>query len=47
MRVVEDHGELETQEGEVVQLRKGTQHHLPRHLCEQLILQGVLEHVTS
>ena len=47
VRVLQDHGEIETAEGEVVQLKRGTQHHLPRDLCEQLIMQGVLEHVTS
>ena len=65
VRVREDHGEVETADGEVVLLKAGSQHHLPRsalkplmklrckkklfprHLCEQLIMQGVLEHVTS
>ena len=47
VRVLQDHGELETAEGEIVQLKKGTQHHLPRDLCEQLVMQGVLEHVTD
>ena len=47
MRVLQDHGELETADGELVQLKKGTQHHLPRDLCEQLVMQGVLEHVTD
>ena len=47
VRVRQDHGEIETADGEVVLLKKGTQHHLPRDLCEQLIMQGVLEHVVS
>jgi len=47
VRVLEDHGELETADGDIIQLKKGTQHHLPRDLCEQLILQGILEHVTD
>ena len=47
VRVLQDHGELETADGELVQLKKGTQHHLPRDLCEQLVMQGVLEHVTD
>ena len=47
VRVLEDHGELETADGEIVQLKRGTQHHLPRELCEQLIQQGILEHVTA
>ena len=76
VRVRQDHGEIETPDGEVVLLKAGSQHHLPRcgpssasatssttssissttsstptttsrDLCEQLIMQGVLEHVTS
>ena len=47
VRVLQDHGELETADGEVVQLKKGTQPPLPRDLCEQLVMQGVLEHVTD
>jgi len=47
VRVKQDHGEIETADGEVVLLKKGTQHHLPRDLCEQLVMQGVLEHVVS
>ena len=43
----EDHGELETDDGEIVLLKAGSQHHLPRDLCEQLIKQGFLEHVVS
>ena len=43
VRVLEDHGELETGDGEIVQLKRGTQHHLPRELCEQLIRQGILD----
>ena len=37
VRVLEDHGELETGDGEIVQLKQGTKHHLPRELGEQLI----------
>ena len=47
VRVLQDYGELETPDGEVVLLKKGSQHHLPRDQCEQLILQGVLEHVVG
>ena len=47
VRMLEDHGELETGDGEIVQLKRGTQHHLPRELCEQLIQHGILEHVTA
>lgn len=47
VRVKQDYGEIETPDGQVIQLKAGAQHHLPRELCEQLILQGVLEHITS
>ena len=40
-----DYGELVGEDGSVVQLKKGSQHHLLRSQCEQLIRQGVLEHV--
>ena len=42
---LQDYGELETEDGTVVQLKRGSQHHLLRSQCEQLIRQGILEHV--
>ena len=47
VRCVVDHGELETEDGTVVQLKKGSQHLLLRSQCEHLIRQGVLEHVCT
>lgn len=47
VRCLQDYGELETEDGSVVILNKNTQHFLPRSQCEQLIRQGVLEHVSS
>ena len=47
VRCLVDYGELETEDGSVVMLNKNTQHFLPRAQCEQLIRQGVLEHVNS
>ncbi len=47
VRCLEDYGEMETDDGDLVVLRKNTQHYLPRALCEPLIRQGVLEHVKS
>jgi len=47
VRVKQDYGELETPDGQILQLKVGTQYHLPREICEQLILQGVLEHITN
>lgn len=45
VRCLVDYGEIETEDGTMVQLRKGSQHNLPRSQCEHLIRQGVLEHV--
>lgn len=47
VRCLQDYGELETDDGSIVMLNKNTQHFLPRSQCEQLIRQGVLEHVSS
>uniref|UniRef100_A0A3Q1CN18 DNA replication complex GINS protein PSF1 n=2 Tax=Amphiprion ocellaris TaxID=80972 RepID=A0A3Q1CN18_AMPOC len=47
VRCLEDHGELEIDDGTVILLKKNSQHFLPRWKCEQLIRQGVLEHVVS
>ena len=45
VRCLVDHGELETEDGRVIQLKKGSQHLLLRSQCEHLIRQGVLEHI--
>ena len=45
VRCLKDHGQLETDDGHFIELKKNTQHYLPRTLCEPLIRQGVLEHV--
>ena len=45
VRCLLDYGELETEDGTVVQLKKNSQHYLPRSQCEHLIRQGILEHV--
>ncbi|KAM3606598.1 uncharacterized protein V6R79_019374 [Siganus canaliculatus] len=47
VRCLKDHGEFEIDDGTVVLLKKNSQHFLPRWKCEQLIRQGVLEHVVS
>ncbi|KAG8000410.1 DNA replication complex GINS protein PSF1, partial [Nibea albiflora] len=44
---IQDHGEFEIDDGTVILLKKNSQHFLPRWKCEQLIRQGVLEHVMS
>jgi len=45
VRALEDYGELELEEGEVVVLEKDSTHFLPLSVCEGLIRQGVLRHV--
>jgi GINS complex subunit 1 len=47
VRCMQDYGEMETEDGDVIVLKKNTQHLLPRVLCEPLIRQGVLQHVAS
>ncbi|KAM9803719.1 DNA replication complex GINS protein PSF1 isoform 1-T1 [Neosynchiropus ocellatus] len=47
VRCLKDHGEFEVDDGTVVLLKRNSQHFLPRWKCEQLIRQGVLEHVVS
>jgi len=47
VRVKKDYGEIEMPDGEVIQLKAGAQYSLPREMCEQLILQGVLQHIAS
>jgi GINS complex subunit 1 len=47
VRCLQDYGELETDDGELIVLTKNTQHHLPRAICEPLIRQGVLQHIST
>lgn len=47
VRCLTDHGEFETQDGNIILLKKNTQHFLLRSECEHLIRQGILEHVVS
>ncbi|ELK04476.1 DNA replication complex GINS protein PSF1 [Pteropus alecto] len=47
VRCLKDYGEFEVDDGTSVLLKKNSQHFLPRWKCEQLIRQGVLEHVLS
>ena len=44
VRCLVDHGEFETQDGDIILLKKNSQHLLQRSECEQLIRQGILEH---
>ena len=45
VRCLRDYGELQTDDGTILVLKKNTQHFLPRTQCEQLIQQGYLQHV--
>uniref|UniRef100_A0A8C5KSU3 DNA replication complex GINS protein PSF1 n=1 Tax=Jaculus jaculus TaxID=51337 RepID=A0A8C5KSU3_JACJA len=47
VRCLKDYGEFEVDDGTSILLKKNSQHFLPRWKCEQLIRQGVLEHVLS
>lgn len=47
VRVLEDYGDFETEDGQVVVLAKNSTHFLERIHCEKLIRQGVLEHVVG
>ncbi|XP_072045912.1 DNA replication complex GINS protein PSF1-like [Amphiura filiformis] len=47
VRCLVDHGEFETDDGSIVVLKKNSQHFLQRSQCENLIRQGILEHVIS
>lgn len=47
VRCLVDHGEFETEDGDIIVLTKNSQHFLPRSQCERLIRQGILEHILS
>ena len=47
VRCLTDYGKLELDSGEVVLLNKNSQHYLPRSQCEQLIRQGILQHIIN
>lgn len=45
VKCLTDNGKLELESGEVILLQKNSIHYLPRSECEQLIRQGILEHI--
>ncbi|VEL23416.1 unnamed protein product [Protopolystoma xenopodis] len=47
VRCLIDYGEFETEDGTVIDLSKGSQHSMIRSDAEPLIMQGILEHITS
>ncbi|XP_061516113.1 DNA replication complex GINS protein PSF1 isoform X1 [Anopheles gambiae] len=46
VRCLTDYGKFELESGEIVLLKKNSQHYLPKLQCEQLIRQGILQHIT-
>ena len=45
VRCLTDYGKFELDGGEIILLKKNTQHYLPKLQCEQLIRQGILQHI--
>lgn len=45
VRCLVDYGNFELNDGSVILLKKHTRHFLPRHECEEMIKQGVFEHI--
>jgi len=45
VRCLQDYGEMETEDGDLIILKKTAQHYVSRALCEPLIRQGILTHI--
>ncbi|KAJ8985718.1 hypothetical protein NQ317_014369 [Molorchus minor] len=45
VRCLVDYGKLELNDGSVILLKKDSRHYLPRNDCEELIRQGVFQHI--
>lgn len=45
VRCLVDYGKFELEDGEIIFLKKNSQHFLPRAQCESLIQQGILQHI--
>lgn len=45
VRCLLDYGRFELSDGTVLMLKKDSHHYLPRSECEELIRQGILEHL--
>ncbi|EDV21630.1 uncharacterized protein TRIADDRAFT_59829 [Trichoplax adhaerens] len=45
VRCLQDYGEFVTDDGDVISLKRNTQHYMRRSQCEHLIRQGILEHI--
>lgn len=47
VRCLVDYGNYELNDGSVILLKKNTRHFLPRSECEEMIKQGVFEHIVE
>lgn len=47
VRCVVDYGKFELSDGSVLLLKKNSRHYLPRSECEELIRQGVFQHIVN
>ncbi|VDO10513.1 unnamed protein product [Rodentolepis nana] len=47
VRCLKNYGDFETEDGIVLNLKKGSQHLMHRSDCENLIQQGILEHIVD
>ncbi|XP_055638388.1 DNA replication complex GINS protein PSF1-like [Toxorhynchites rutilus septentrionalis] len=45
VRCLVDYGKFELESGEIILLKKNSQHYLPKLQCESLIRQGILQHI--
>ncbi|EDV95514.1 DNA replication complex GINS protein PSF1 [Drosophila grimshawi] len=45
VRCLENYGKFELDDGEIIHLKKNSQHYLPRAQVEPLVRQGVLQHI--
>ncbi|BFF99856.1 DNA replication complex GINS protein PSF1-like [Drosophila madeirensis] len=45
VRCMEDYGKFELDDGELIHLKKNSQHYLPRAQVESLVRQGILQHI--
>lgn len=47
VRCTVDYGQFELSDGSVLLLKKNGRHYLPRNECEELIRQGIFEHIVN
>lgn len=47
IRCLVDYGNFELNDGNVILLKKNSRHYLPRTECEEMIKQGIFEHIVE